>query len=67
MTSRLDRLSPREQEVLELIACGRSSKQIASDLGIARSTVDSYVRGILAKLEVPNRAAAAAAWRGEEA
>jgi two-component system, NarL family, response regulator DevR len=42
-------LSPREQEVLALLATGSKSIAIASSLGIAVSTVDDYVRRIRAK------------------
>ena len=55
-----DRLSPREREVLELVAAGLTNKQIASQLFISQATVKRHVQNILGKLELPTRAAAAA-------
>jgi DNA-binding NarL/FixJ family response regulator len=43
-------LSLREREVLQLLAEGRSSKQIAIDLGVAMTTVESHRRQIMDKL-----------------
>jgi non-specific serine/threonine protein kinase len=54
------RLSPREREVLTLLVEGRSDKEIADRLFIARRSASKYVSAILAKLDVPSRAAAAA-------
>lgn len=45
-------LTPREKEVLQLISMGESSKEIASDLGIAPSTVDVYRKRLFTKLQV---------------
>lgn len=53
-------LSPREREVLELVAAGRENKQIAAELGIAEATVKAYLRGIFEFLEVSSRAEAVA-------
>jgi DNA-binding CsgD family transcriptional regulator len=53
-------LSPRETEVLALIATGLSSKQIARRLGIKYGTVKNHVLHILAKLNAANRAHAVA-------
>jgi DNA-binding NarL/FixJ family response regulator len=55
-----DVLSPRELEVLAMIAQGESNAQIAVGLKIADATVESHVRQILRKLGVRNRTAAAA-------
>jgi DNA-binding NarL/FixJ family response regulator len=52
-------LSPREREVLEHIAQGKTDRQIAEALYISRITVSNHVVHILAKLGVPNRTAAA--------
>jgi DNA-binding NarL/FixJ family response regulator len=49
----LDRLSPRERDVLELMAEGRSNAGIAQRLGLAKPTVERYVHGILVKLVPP--------------
>jgi DNA-binding NarL/FixJ family response regulator len=51
----LDELTPREREVLALLAAGRSTKQIALELGITRRTLGSHVHHILSKLEVSSR------------
>jgi DNA-binding NarL/FixJ family response regulator len=53
-------LSPREQDVLRLIVDGRSDREIAAALSISPRTVMRHVTGILAKLDVPSRTAAAA-------
>jgi DNA-binding CsgD family transcriptional regulator len=54
-------LTPREVEVLRLLADGRSNQDIADTLFISRRTVTNHVAHILAKLGVSTRAAAAAA------
>ena len=53
-------LSPREREVLELLAKGYQSKEIATQLGIAYWTVESHVAHIYQKLRVRSRAEAVA-------
>lgn len=53
-------LSPREREVLQLVAHGSENKQIATDLGLSETTVKSYLRGIFERLEVTSRAEAVA-------
>jgi DNA-binding NarL/FixJ family response regulator len=55
------RLSPREVEVLRLIAAGRDNGDIARELFISQSTVKRHVEAILAKLGVENRVQAAVA------
>ena len=57
--SRLDALSPREQEILRGIARGQGNKEIARSLGIAETTVKIHVQHILRKLEVSSRVHAA--------
>jgi len=52
-------LTRREQEVLDLIAAGRTNAQIAQQLFISAKTVDHHVSAVLAKLGVPDRNAAA--------
>jgi DNA-binding NarL/FixJ family response regulator len=54
------RLSNRENEVYELIAQGRSNKQIADALFISESTTKVHVRHIFEKLGVHSRAEVAA-------
>jgi len=53
-------LSPREREVLELLACGYLYKEIADKLGITVATVVTYIRRIYEKLHVRSRAQAVA-------
>jgi DNA-binding NarL/FixJ family response regulator len=56
----LGSLSSRERSILPLLARGLKNKEIASELSIAESTTRDYVSSILAKLQISNRAAAAA-------
>ena len=49
----LDRLSPREREVLALMAEGRSNAGIARKLWVTEGTVEKHVRSILMKLRIP--------------
>jgi two-component system NarL family response regulator len=51
-------LSPREIEVLELIATGCSNKEIGRELGITEATVKWHVNLILNRLDVADRTAA---------
>ena len=53
-------LTPREKEVLRLVAKGATNKEIASQLFIAENTVKNHLRNILAKLHLQNRVQAAA-------
>ena len=55
----MDRLSPREQEVLALLTRGRSNEEIAAELALSKHTVRRHVSNILTKLDVPSRTAAA--------
>jgi DNA-binding CsgD family transcriptional regulator len=56
----IDALTPREMDVLRLIAAGRSDRAIADALFISRRTASNHVAAILAKLGVASRAEAAA-------
>jgi DNA-binding NarL/FixJ family response regulator len=62
----VEELTPREQEVLHLMAAGLANKEIANRLVISERTVKFHVSAILAKLEAGNRteAVATAAQRG---
>jgi DNA-binding NarL/FixJ family response regulator len=53
-------LSPREREVLELLARGYLYKEISASLGISTPTVNTYIRRIYEKLHVQSRAQAVA-------
>jgi LuxR family maltose regulon positive regulatory protein len=55
-----DPLSPREGDILGLIAEGRSNKEIAKDLAIAPETVKSHIKHIFIKLKVEKRIQAVA-------
>jgi DNA-binding NarL/FixJ family response regulator len=52
-------LSPREMEILQHIARGRSNKEVAYELGISRQTVKNHMTSILRKLAVNDRTQAA--------
>lgn len=52
---RTESLTPREIEVLELVAKGLSNRKIAVELGISAHTVKFHVNAILAKLDVHTR------------
>jgi pimeloyl-ACP methyl ester carboxylesterase/DNA-binding CsgD family transcriptional regulator len=58
--SRLEALSSREREVLDLVANGLSNAAIAQRLALSDHTVKRHVANILLKLDLPTRAAAAA-------
>jgi DNA-binding NarL/FixJ family response regulator len=53
-------LTPRELEVLQLIAKGKSNKLIASELNRSLATIATHVRAILSKTHTANRTEAAA-------
>ena len=56
---KIDRLSLQERNVLDLLAQGRSNKQIAEAMFLSDKTVKNYVSHILAKLEMASRTEAA--------
>ena len=51
---RLARLTPRERQVIELLFEGRTSKEIASALGLSVRTAEGHRRMIMAKMQVPS-------------
>ncbi|MBT0961345.1 response regulator [Denitromonas iodatirespirans] len=55
----LDKLTPRERDILGCIAKGQSNKQIARNLDVAESTVKIHVQSILKKLHLSSRVQAA--------
>ncbi|MGL4178071.1 MAG: helix-turn-helix domain-containing protein [Dermatophilaceae bacterium] len=58
-TSRLDALTPREREVLAMLATGSTNSEIAAAFGISIETVKTHVTRVLTKLAVRNRTEAA--------
>lgn len=58
-TSR-EALTPREADVLELLAQGRSNKEIAAELALGLRTVETHVSGVLGKLGAASRTQAVA-------
>jgi DNA-binding NarL/FixJ family response regulator len=54
-----EHLTPREREVLALLARGRANKVIARDLGVSERTVKTHVSNILGKLDLTDRTQAA--------
>jgi DNA-binding NarL/FixJ family response regulator len=54
-------LTPRQREIVGLIARGASDREIGGRLGITTSTAQKHVQALLRRLDVPNRAAAVAA------
>jgi DNA-binding NarL/FixJ family response regulator len=53
-------LTPREVQVLRLVAAGKSNKELAGALALSVKTVERHVGNILTKLDVPSRVAATA-------
>lgn len=53
-------LTPREKEVLKLVASGATNKEIATSLTLTENTVKNHLRNILEKLHLENRTQAAA-------
>jgi len=56
----LARLSPQERRILDLIAQGKTNRQIAEELFLAEKTVKNYVSNLLSKMEMRRRSEAAA-------
>lgn len=54
-----DRLTPREREILVMLAHGASNKEIANALILSESTIKIHVQGILRKLHIAKRVQAA--------
>jgi DNA-binding NarL/FixJ family response regulator len=56
----VESLTARELEILELIAAGRTNRQIGEELFLAEKTIKNYVSTLLAKLGMGRRSEAAA-------
>ncbi|MCC7179412.1 MAG: response regulator transcription factor [Acidobacteria bacterium] len=56
LTDRYDTLSDREREIFQLVAEGRSNKEVAELLGISPATVETHRARILQKLDIHNTA-----------
>jgi DNA-binding CsgD family transcriptional regulator len=55
----IESLSPRQREVLSLVAAGKSNLEIAEELSCSLNTVKRHVTAVLQKLHLPNRTRAA--------
>jgi DNA-binding NarL/FixJ family response regulator len=53
--ARLDRLTPRELEILSLMAAGRTPEEIATDLGMSPNTLRTHTQNVLTKLRVHSK------------
>ena len=60
-------MTPREREVIALIATGKSNKAIATELNVATDTVKSHVRNVMDKLALHSRLEIAAYAHNQEA
>ena len=56
----MPRLTPREREILDLVADGKTNAEIAESLWVSRGTVRKHLDNVYAKLGVHTRTAAAA-------
>ncbi len=56
----LAELSPQERKILSRIADGKTNREIAGEMYLAQKTVKNYVSNLLRKLQMNNRAEAAA-------
>lgn len=59
MVDPFDQLTPREREILELVAKGRTNREIGDELYLAEKTVKHYMTNVLHKLHVRSRVEAA--------
>jgi len=66
-TSRLPNLSPREREIMHLMAEGGTAQDVGAEVGVSVETVRTHVRNVIRKLEARNRvhAIAIALQRGD--
>lgn|GEM_PF-2012357 len=64
--SKVDRLLPRQKEILALVAQGLKNRDIARAAFISENTVKTHLRHIFAELDVDTRTAAAMLWRAHQ-
>jgi DNA-binding NarL/FixJ family response regulator len=55
-------LTPREREISELVAAGKTNREIADSLVVSVRTVDFHLRNVFKKLGVRSRTELAIAW-----
>jgi DNA-binding NarL/FixJ family response regulator len=63
LTTKLERLSQREREVLAMLAQGRRAQAVAEHFVVSLATVRTQIRAVLAKLEVSSQLEAVALYR----
>ncbi|MGC8878103.1 MAG: LuxR C-terminal-related transcriptional regulator [Anaerolineae bacterium] len=63
---KVDPLTPREREVLQLIADGKTNQEIANELQISLGTVKKHITNIFDKLHLRSRVEAALYWRSHK-
>lgn len=66
LAARVQRLTPRQRDVLRLVVSGQANKQIAATLGLSAKTVEIHRANLMRKLEVSNVAALVRLMRGEK-
>ena len=55
VAQRFDRLTPRELQILQLLADGRTPDEIAAELGVSRNTLRTHIQNVLMKLGVHSK------------
>ena len=63
MITRKPTLSPRQNQIMELISKGHTDKAIAAELGISPHTVNNHIRRVYQRLRVNCRVQAVLSWR----
>ncbi len=53
---KIDSLTPRERQVMELVVSGRSNKRIADELGLSQKTIEVHRANVMTKMEAPSLA-----------
>jgi len=55
LAQRVERLTPRELEILQRVAAGETSVDIANELGMSRHTLRTHIQNVLTKLGVHSK------------